>query len=255
MSYDIDIIYDLYSMNYKEVRGNQSYAEFTITDSPYISLRPALIENTIITSLLPIEGLQIPFDSINGELVFEDKWYGWLVSIKQESDAINGSIISNFIGNNLSLKEYRYNSVLDGGHITIENSGDIYLSPGILKTNKSLYDFCGLYWPLSNDILILPKGRGLSICVFCVIEEGHYKKGKPIQIETIKTDLIVDQIGDYSTLYGAIKSLHGVYFNNKNYVELYRAQLISQSPSTPYINGHIDMRMRKPTIENYPGIH
>jgi len=253
MSYDINLIYDLYSYPYDTDRSDFSYAEFLINSKSYIPLRPPLYENTTITSLLPVEGVNIPFDISDGKLIFDDKWYGSLAYIKQRSSNINGKILTNHMGNELILEESLPHTILDGGHVIINNDGDIEISPGLVRSKYNIHSFCGLNWPLSSHIITLPKGRGMSIALFFVLDDNAIKRGSKLIIHTVATDLIINQVGDYSTMYNVIKSLYSVDFKSSDYLELYRGQFISQSPSTPYIRGHLDMRMRKPSVENYPG--
>jgi hypothetical protein len=241
-------IFDINSFEYGQTNATYSRNEFLIT-GPHIPLRPPDPNTTTITSLLPEEGLNIPFTVSDGQLIFDTKWHGWVASIYQASSSVNGAFINAYIGNKLYVSNRAAYSILDGGYVHLTTEGDLTLSPGIVLFGGVTYRFCGLKWTLSDQILTLPLNRGLSFALFVVSPSD--KKGSYTTVEVVQTDLISKQIGDYSTLYAVIRSKFGVDYTNIKYVELYRGQFISQSPSTPFIRGHVDSRYREPVVDNY----
>jgi len=248
---DIQKIFDIYSYQYVLQHNGHSHYTFLINNEGYIPLIVPDIHDTTIESILPQEGVEIPYIIEDGTLMFDEEWYGCLAVCKQYNTAINGKFIKSYTGNNIKLS-YRLNaSIIDGGFLDVSNLGDIDLSPGIVSNNNRLVQFCGYRWPLSETVISLPKGRGFSFALFLIINDDQLD-GLTLQPIAVKTDLIVTQIGDYRTLYGVIKSLYGVDYTSVNYIEFVRGQLISQSPSTPYIVCRYDARVRKPTTSNYP---
>jgi hypothetical protein len=225
--------------------------EFLINKEGYIPFGVPDIGRTTVTSLLPQENIDIPYTVEDGTLYFDEDFYDYLAVCHQIQPQLNGTFINSYIGNNIKLS-YRLNAVVvDGGYVNISNVGDIDVSPGIASNNRRLVQFCGLHWSLSDNIVSLPKDRGFSFAVFLIMSDDH-PNDLTMQPMTIKTDLIVTQVGDYRTLYNVIASTYGVDYKSVRYIELVRGQLISQSPSTPYIECRFDSRVRQPTTCNYP---
>jgi len=179
-------------------------------------------------------------------MIFDDKWDGYMVLLEQDRTNINSELISSYMGKELKHSQQLENTIIDGGSITISANYDIVIEPGITNVNNSLYNFYGVTYSLSDEINILPKDSGFAVAIFLVAQLGKQQLN-PI---LVKTDLIISQIGDYSTLYAVIESLYGVSYNTPGYIELYRGQYISQSPSTPYIQGHVNSISHKHYLDN-----
>jgi len=251
MSYNIKDIYDLYGFPYKTISLSGNAGEFLIGPT-YHPLLSATMDNVEITTLLPTEGISVPF-TLEGSttILFDSTWHGWLVKIQQTGTAINRGMLDSYMGHRMELAHREDNMILDGGGINISNRGNIVTNPGLCRIDGKIMNFAGLQLNMQDQISPLPNGRGFCLSVFIPTKQLDIRHSLIVPV-MIKTDLVSTQIGDYSTLYSVIRSEYGVDFSSIEYIELLRMQMISQSPSTPYINSQIDQRMRQPPIDCYP---
>lgn len=222
-----------------------------IVGDEYIPLLATTDNNTKITSLLPQEGEEMPFYVEDDKIFLAEEYKGNLVKIEQKNSTYNKHAIRSFVGNSRRLGERLSNIIIDGGHTSISATGDIDISAGLACIKGSIIGFAGLTLSIKNQVANLPLQKGFSLAVFIDVNHLSWKDG--MLIPSIKTtEMISSQLGDYSTLYGVIKFENSVDFADLTYIELVRAQIISQAPGPPYIKTYIDQRMRKPSIECYP---
>ncbi len=251
MSYNIKEIFDLYAFPYPAVRLCKNSGEFLV-GLDYTPLLTATLETTSVKTLLPIEGTPVPFTlDGNHTLQFDEEWHGHLAKIEQTSQGINPRMIARYMGNKMKLAYREDNMIMDGGTVSISNRGNVDITAGLCCIEGKVMNFAGMQIRTEDQLSALPKGRGLCLSVYIPVKQLDTKQGLIIPKIT-KTDLISTQIGDYSTMYSVIRAEYGVDYSSLEYIELIRMQMISQSPSTPYISSHIDQRMRQPPIDCYP---
>lgn len=246
---DIKTIVELNDYVYSQSdKGNSS--EFVIdSDQPYTPLLVPTTQNTKITSVLPTEGLNIPFTVKAGNIYFDAEYNDYMVKIDQDPGNVNGSFISSFMGKRVRLAQLRHNMIIDGGHVEIIDN-DIYCESGLLCVDNVIKNFSGIRLQTNVRISSLDFGYGVMFAIFIPILSMDQKNGIIVPNFEI-VDMMEYQVGDYSTLYSFIEQEYGVYYKNNEYIEIVRGQMLNQSFSSIYKNLYIDPTVRNPSLNYY----
>ncbi len=247
---DISSLLDLWSYPYTEPIISENRGEFLIRDGYTPMLKPSQ-DGTQIRTLLPEEDLSVDFTIEDNGLVFDEVWHGQLAYITQQGNMINKGLLEHYIGNHIQLGMRQSNMILDGGYISIDKQGNIDTTSGLILLDGQVQGFAGMYISLQPQITPIPAGRGFCLSVFITSNALEVRQDLIVP-SIVMTDLVTSQIGDYSTLFSVIRDSYSVDFASIDYIELLRLQIISQTPSTPYIRVQFDQRMRQPTIDCYP---
>lgn len=240
------------SFPYASLTAQTHTAEFIGTDS-YIPLILPTLENTQLTSVLPIEGESVDFTVVDKRIVCDSAYHGSLIRIVQNGTRLNGAAVQSAIGRMSAHNRSITSTIIDGGFVYLTYDKDIVAtSGGLVYINGVIYSFSGIQLSLNERLVGNDPGSGFSLSIFLKSSDLSLTDG--ILVPYVEeTDLVKDLLGDYRTLYSVIQDRHSYTYSDPELIEICRMQVLSQIPSTPYIAIRANRQKRNPPVECYLG--